>query len=143
MKSINFRQCLDCQEDLVAGQGSALSYIEESINKQDSILKVLRLLVLQSLTSGIKSKAYNFFRKEILQTYGNEYLITLNNLETLGLLVPDGKPSYPTIRKSLKTIIKDINLSEPKDISYVYNGYVFVLFCFVFLVAICCSYINH
>lgn len=125
MKSIDFRKTQEAQVDLVSGAGSAFKFIEECINKQDSILKVLRLLILQSLTVGIKEKAFHFFRKEILQTYGNEYYITLYNLQSLGLFVPDGKPSYPLIRKSLRTIMKEINLSEPDDISYVYSGYVF------------------
>ena len=64
----------------------ALEYIIECINKQESILKVLRLLCLYSLTSnGLREKEYNFIRREILQTYGYRYLFALERLNKLGL----------------------------------------------------------
>jgi hypothetical protein len=43
-------------------------YIEECMNRQEPLHKVLRLLCLVSLTqNGIKAKQFEFFRKEILQ----------------------------------------------------------------------------
>lgn len=33
---------------------------------------------------------FDYYRRELLQTYGFEYLFTLNNLEQLGLLKKEG-----------------------------------------------------
>ena len=124
MKTAGFRHKLDAEQDLVSGNGSALPYIEECINKMDPILKVLRLLVLQSLTNhGLKLKSFQFFRREILQTYGSEYYPTLCHLERLGLLiVQEGRNNYPTLRKNLRTVVKEVDLAHPDDIAYVYSG---------------------
>jgi hypothetical protein len=48
---------------------------------------VLRLLCLQSLTSGgIRGNRYDAFRKLIVQTYGLQHLYSLANLEKAGLI---------------------------------------------------------
>lgn len=64
---------------------ATMEYIEECINRQEPIVKVLRLLCLFSLTNnGIKDKAFNFIRREILQTYGYGYMFALERLTKLG-----------------------------------------------------------
>lgn len=47
----------------------------------------------------------------ILQTYGYEHVLTLNNLEKAGLLKPQtsGRNNYPTIRKTLRLWMDDVN----------------------------------
>lgn len=124
MKSAGFRRKLDAEQDLLSGHASAFPYIEECINKQEPILKVLRLLVLQSLTNnGLKPKAFAFFRRELLQTYGNELFVTLCHLERLGLLVQQERNTYAHLRKTLRTVVKEVDLAQPEDIAYVYSGY--------------------
>lgn len=46
-----------------------------------------------------------------LQTYGYEHILTLNNLEKAGLLKPQtgGRNNYPTIRKTLRLWMDDVN----------------------------------
>lgn len=62
-------------------------FIEDCIAKKCPILQVLRLLCLQSLTnSGLKQKVLEYYKREILYTYGFKYILTLNNLEKCGLL---------------------------------------------------------
>ena len=52
---------------------------------------MLRLLCLQSLVSnGLKAAKFDSLRREVLQTYGYELLLTLNNLERVGLLFARG-----------------------------------------------------
>ncbi|CAM9420822.1 unnamed protein product [Discosporangium mesarthrocarpum] len=109
--------------------------LEELINMQEPPLEVLRLLCLQSMTDvGIKAGKYDFFKREIVQTYGYEYLYTLNNLEQLGLLrrreskvwVGSGDSSvspWPSLRRSLRLINDAVNVHDPDDISYVSSGY--------------------
>lgn len=47
----------------------------------------------------------------ILQTYGYEHILTLNNLEKAGLLKAQtgGRNNYPTIRKTLRLWMDDVN----------------------------------
>lgn len=61
----------------------------------------------------------------LLQTYGYEHILTLNNLEKAGLLKAQtgGRNNYPTIRKTLRLWMDDVNEQNPTDISYVYSGY--------------------
>jgi hypothetical protein len=79
---------------------------------------------LESLTNGgLKPKNLEFFKREILQTYGFEHLFTLNNLEKLGLLKKqEGKASFPILRKNLNLIVEDIDENNPSDVAYVYSG---------------------
>ncbi|XP_075625468.1 vacuolar protein sorting-associated protein 33A isoform X2 [Balearica regulorum gibbericeps] len=59
------------------------------------------------------------------KTYGYEHVLTLNNLEKAGLLKlqTSGRNNYPTIRKTLRLWMDDVNEQNPNDISYVYSGY--------------------
>uniref|UniRef100_A0ABI8AHF8 Vacuolar protein sorting-associated protein 33A n=1 Tax=Felis catus TaxID=9685 RepID=A0ABI8AHF8_FELCA len=59
------------------------------------------------------------------KTYGYEHILTLYNLEKAGLLKPQtgGRNNYPTIRKTLRLWMDDVNEQNPTDISYVYSGY--------------------
>lgn len=92
-----------------------LDYIEELIHKQESLVNVLRLLILFSITnSGLPKKNFDYlrqelhfhiifqfnplgfisyiklflywFRRELLHSYGFEHMVTLRNLEKAGLL---------------------------------------------------------
>lgn len=61
--------------DLLAGVELSNEYIEECINKQEPLVKVLRLLCLQSVTnSGIKPKQLEFWKREIIQVV--EFFVT-------------------------------------------------------------------
>jgi len=51
------------------------------------LLRVLRLLCLQSLTAGgIRTAKYDNIRRLVSQTYGYQHLFTLTNLEKAGNL---------------------------------------------------------
>ncbi|CAE1276176.1 VPS33A [Acanthosepion pharaonis] len=85
---------------------------------------VLRLICIQAFcNNGLKTKLLDYYKREILQTYGFQHLVTLLNLEKTGLLRPQGQKTYLTIRKSLRLIVDDINDQNPTDISHVYSGY--------------------
>ncbi|MEE6504020.1 hypothetical protein FKM82_005048 [Ascaphus truei] len=59
------------------------------------------------------------------KTYGYEHMLTLHNLEKAGLLKPQtgSRNNYPTIRKTLRLWVDEVNEQNPNDISYVYSGY--------------------
>ncbi|XP_041891020.1 vacuolar protein sorting-associated protein 33A [Corvus kubaryi] len=102
------------------------NYIEDCIAQKHPLIKILRLVCLQSVcNSGLKQKVLDHYKREILQTYGYEHILTLNNLEKAGLLKPQtgGRNNYPTIRKTLRLWMDDVNEQNPNDISYVYSGY--------------------
>jgi len=102
---------------------------------------VVRLLCLASITSGgIKAKALESVKREVLQAYGYNYLSLLLSLAAppLSILLPNPLPAsappsvavnkYPftTLRKSLRLLIDDNPeaLEEVEnDISYTYSGY--------------------
>lgn len=110
--------CYEALEDLIAS-GSEPPY------------RWLRLFCLQSLTSnGIKAARYDSLRRDVIQTYGYEYLMVLNDLERAGFLrkketfVLDSMATpYSTLRKALNLINPDVDPSNPQDASYVSSGY--------------------
>ncbi|KAL1231223.1 Vacuolar protein [Trichinella pseudospiralis] len=120
------REFLNCIES-----NSLSAFIEQSINKKEPILKVLRLMCLQSLTNaGLKTKLYDQYRREFLQSYGYQYLLLFVELEKVGLFTKNSTDnrnqasSYPNIRKLFDLIIDNhTNELEPSDVSYVYSGY--------------------
>jgi len=118
-----FHKRLEAEQSFLVGADVELSneYIEECINRQEPLTQVLRLLVLQSQTNnGFKPKVLEFFKREIIQTYGYEYMFTLNNFEKLGLLKKqEGRATFPIIRDKLKLIVED----NPNDIASVYSIY--------------------
>eukprot|EP01112_Ceratiomyxa_fruticulosa_P014948 TRINITY_DN4340_c0_g6_i1.p1 TRINITY_DN4340_c0_g6~~TRINITY_DN4340_c0_g6_i1.p1 ORF type:complete len:617 (-),score=127.38 TRINITY_DN4340_c0_g6_i1:93-1943(-) len=122
-----FHRRLEAEQCLVAGAETETSaeYIEECINKKDPLTKVLRLLILLCCTqNGLKPKQLEFFKREILQTYGFEYTFTLNNFEKLGLLrKSDGRSTFAGLRRALRLVVDDIDENNPSDIAYVYSGY--------------------
>ena len=87
---------------------------------------MLRLVCLQSVVNGgLKPKIFDFYRREILQTYGFEHMLSLNNLEKAGLLkVQDARNPYASVKKTMKLIVEeDPDAPAPEDISHVYSGY--------------------
>ncbi len=71
---------------------------------------MLRLLCIQSIcNNGFKQKLLEYYKREILQVYGFAHMLTLNNLERCGLLKTQGQRTYPTIRKSLRLIVEEVN----------------------------------
>ncbi|KAJ3572215.1 hypothetical protein NP233_g3232 [Leucocoprinus birnbaumii] len=118
-----------------------IASIEEMVAQGAELHVVLRLLCIASIIAGgIKSKVLENLKREILQTYGYEYLPLLLSLASwpLAILLPNPLPpntpanitasKYPYIalRKSLRLLIDDNPeaLEEVEnDISYVYSGY--------------------
>ncbi|EGG24975.1 Sec1-like family protein [Cavenderia fasciculata] len=127
-KSPGFMRRIECEQNMLAhiNNEAVERYLEECINKKDPMYKILRLLVIYSLTNGgFKPKQLEFYRREIVQSYGAEAIMTLNNFEKLGLLcrAKESKPTYPLIKQDLNLIIEDLDETNQTDIAYVYSGY--------------------
>lgn len=101
------------------------AYIEDMIARKEPLLKVLRLLCIQSLTnSGLKPKLLDYYKREIVQTYGYQHLPTILNLEKSGLLkLQQSVRQYAVLRKALRLTVEDESEITPKDISYVHSIY--------------------
>jgi len=122
--------CLDTEKEN--------SYILDCIAKQDPLLKVLRLICLQSLCNdGLRKTVFDSYKKEIVQVYGFEHLLSLTYLERCGLFAGEqsrlatGK-TYQTLSKLLR-LVDETDVSDPaslherdlnpKDVSFVFSMY--------------------
>ncbi|CAN6977647.1 hypothetical protein IGI04_037573 [Brassica rapa subsp. trilocularis] len=113
----SFLSQLDMEQTLVEAESYDIcfEYIEELIHKQEPLTKVLRLLVLFSITNS---------GTELLHSYGFEHVNVLNNLEKAGLLKKqEFKSNWQTVKRTMKLIVEDTDTSRPVDIAYVYSGY--------------------
>ncbi|THG99874.1 hypothetical protein EW026_g2569 [Hermanssonia centrifuga] len=137
-----FNKSLEIQQNLLASYDTngQISAIEELIAEGADLQVVLRLLCLASIiTGGIKAKTLENIKREILQTYGYNYLPLLLSLASppLSALLPSPLPAsapssvaaskypYTSVRKALRLLIEDPDPLEEleNDISYVYSGY--------------------
>lgn len=86
----DFQELLKTEHSLLEGFEirECISFIEEHINRQVSMIESLRILCLLSLTeNGLLPKDYRSLKAQYLQSYGVEHLLTFANLRQLGLLV--------------------------------------------------------
>eukprot|EP00744_Colponema_vietnamica_P021985 GILI01031525.1.p1 GENE.GILI01031525.1~~GILI01031525.1.p1 ORF type:complete len:440 (-),score=103.59 GILI01031525.1:114-1328(-) len=120
-----FHKRLECEHGIMSDAEAMMDFIEELIDRQEPLVRVLRLLCLYSVVNGgIKPKPLEFFKREILQTYGFELLFTLNNLERSGLFKKqETKFNWNSVKKAWRLIVEDVDVQNPSDISYVFSGY--------------------
>ncbi|KAL8848593.1 MAG: hypothetical protein Q9221_006367 [Calogaya cf. arnoldii] len=138
-----FNRVLEVQQNLVSGSDPSSQHdtIEELIARDLPLITILRLLCLEStISGGLRPKDLDSFKRQILHAYGYQHLLTLHNLEKMGLLVartaanpfyiPVGGgasesniTNYNSLRKSLRLIVDEVNEQDPNDIAYVYSGY--------------------
>ncbi|XP_013469449.2 vacuolar protein-sorting-associated protein 33 homolog isoform X2 [Medicago truncatula] len=114
---------LDMEHTIIESQSYDIcfEYIEELIHKQEPLTTVLRLLVLFSITNaGLPKKHFDYFRRELLHSYGFEHIATLNNLEKAGLFKKqESKSNWLTIKRTLQLVVEDTDTANPNDIAYV------------------------
>lgn len=147
-RSDEFSNLLEVQQNLAAGADPSAQFdaIEELIARDTGLPHVLRLLCIYScISGGVKPKEYDQFRRLVLQGYGYQHLLTLQNLERLQMFLPRSSPlagmiptmagvtgaasaagtktNYTFLRKQLRLIVDEVNEQEPNDIAYVYSGY--------------------
>jgi len=120
-----FLSRVEAENKLIAGNDSVDDYIEECIDKQEPLVRVLRLLCLSSLVNnGLKPKMLEFYKREIVQSYGYEHILTMENLERLGLLKKqEGKNVFAAVRKNMNIYNDEVNESEPNDVNFAFSGY--------------------
>ncbi len=95
--------------------------------------------LLSAVNGGLKK--LDFFKRELVQSYGLEALLAVSNLEKAGLLRKDSKAWWPSMKKvhfaslqgvhieiyiriqALALVKEDVDESRMDDLSYVYSGY--------------------
>ena len=125
-----FRQRWQLERSIVESE-SCFDVIEDLIASQYNVWRVLRLLCLNSLTNGgVKTSKLDTLKREIVQTYGYEFVFLLQNLESIGLLRKKdtlwdtaSSSGYSIFRKQLQLIQPDVDPLNPDDVSYVSSGY--------------------
>lgn len=145
-RSDTFNRELEVQQNIAAGTDPIYQHdvIEELISRDAPLSTILRLLCLEStVAGGMRPKDLESFRRQILQAYGFQHLLTLDALEAMELLQPRSsasalllpvggsggqsekgtKTNYAYLRKELRLIIDEYNEQDPEDIAYVYSGY--------------------
>lgn len=137
-----FGRSLEVQQNLLAGADPSTMHenIEEIIARGAPLRTALRLLCLSScLNNGIRTRDLESFKRQILQAYGHQHILTLANLEKMGLLVPreshrgylnpiasaagSTSTDVNALRRALSLWIDDVAEADPDDVSYVFSGY--------------------
>jgi len=124
--SEDFRESLRVEQEFFNGidTDKVHPYIDRCISTKQPLTRVLRLICLQCIANnGFKAKLFDYYRREIINAYGIEHLLTLSNLEQVGLLKAASPRSYATVRKSLGLVVDDVHEQAPNDIAYTYSGY--------------------
>lgn len=144
-QSEEFGRILEVQQNLAAGAdpSSQFDAILELIARDTPLGEVLRLLCIYStISGGIKSREFDFFKRLILGRYGYQHVLTLHNLEKLQMFLSKSSPlasmiplsstpgagtgtntNYTFLRKQLRLINDEVKEHDPNDIAYVYSGY--------------------
>ncbi|KAK4897808.1 Vacuolar protein-sorting-associated protein 33 [Elasticomyces elasticus] len=139
-----FRRVLEVEQTLLIGsEGSTVhENIEELIARDTPLPTLLRLLCLEStLSNGIRLRELDNFKRQILQAYGYQHLLTLTSLQNMGLLVPReanrgylnpiagsagmGATDWNFVRQRLQLWVDEVEdeAGKDKDIAYVFSGY--------------------
>ncbi|KAJ5899623.1 Sec1-like protein [Penicillium taxi] len=141
-RSETFRKILEVQQNNAAGTDPTYQHetIEELIARDVPLKSVLRLLCLEScMSGGLRPRDLESFKRQIVQAYGPQQLLTFWALEKMELLQPRSsattmllptgggqsgtKTNYGYLRKNLRLVIEEVSEKDPNDISYVYSGF--------------------
>jgi hypothetical protein len=140
-----FLKLLEVQQNLAAGFDPSTQFdaVEELIARDTPLPQVLRLLCIYStISGGIKTREFDSFRRLIVEGYGYQHVLTLQNLEKLQMFLSRSSPlasmipmtgtttgstgtktNYTYLRKQLRLIVDEVNEHDPNDVAYVYSGY--------------------
>ncbi|KAL2870622.1 Sec1 family protein [Aspergillus lucknowensis] len=137
-----FRKVLEVQQNNAAGADPTYqhSLIEELIARDVPLKAVLRLLCLEScMSGGLRSRDLENFKRQVVQAYGHQHLLTFSALEKMELLQPrsstpamlipgtgaqaGSRTNYSYLRKNLHLVVEDVSEKDPNDVAYVYSGF--------------------
>ena len=127
LKTPRFRERLEAEQALICADDEDAAFIEDCVLRGEPLEDVLRLLVIQAQTrGGLRPKAAEQLRHELVQTYGYETLFALERLERLGLLCrSQTRTAYPAVLRALRLVPDAVDETSlhPDDPAYVFSGY--------------------
>lgn len=137
-----FGRTLEVQQSFVAGTETSSLHddIEELISRDVRLPTILRLLCLESCTTGgLRQRDLDYFKRLVLHAYGFQHMLTFASLEKMGLLTPHTANTgylnpmsasstgtttdFPAVRKALRLFVDDVDEQDPSDVAYVFSGY--------------------
>jgi vacuolar protein sorting-associated protein 33A len=129
-EEVTFREQWNTERAMIEGE-TCYDILDDLIFSSYPPYKLLRLLCLQSLTSGgVKANRYDALRQYFIQVYGYQFLPVLHDLEKLGwikrkdtLFLDSARSPFQSIRRNLILIHAEVDTVEPDDVSYVSSGY--------------------
>ncbi|KEG06465.1 putative vacuolar protein sorting-associated protein [Trypanosoma grayi] len=128
-QSMDFRRRISIEQSIIqhGNDREIVEYIEELIDKSAPITDVLRLLSMYSLVNGgLKNKTYDFFKENLMLSYGIPQVIAaLFSLERCGLITryEAKQANFSALRKQFKLWNDTLEEQQPNDIAYAYSGY--------------------
>ena len=119
---------LTYEQQILSGDtpSSFYEFFEDELAKKVDEYKILRMICLESLVhGGIKNKLFEQIKKDIINIYGFQEIFLLQNLEKLNIFKNYESSSniYNDLNKKLKLINESVDINNPNDSSYAYNGY--------------------
>lgn len=102
--------------------------IDMKLLRQEDGLHVMRLICLHSMVgNGFKQKIGDYYKRELVQNYGPDYLAFMLQLEKANLLLANERfydvGSFSQLKSKLSLIRDDVDECNPNHLSYVYGGY--------------------
>lgn len=106
---------------------NALDLARRLLMKGERMIDVLRVACLASVVAGgLKQVDYRNLTRELVHAYGYEFLLSVVNLRSAGLLRSNERSppvDYSRLRNTFTLLNHDVNEAEPDDIAYAYSGY--------------------
>lgn len=103
IENSNFTEELHCEQEFLqcADLDRVSVFIEDLIAKKGSFRTIIRLICMQCIAgSGLKQKFLDYYKRELVQVYGIQALLVINNLEKAGILKTQaGSRPYTVLRK--------------------------------------------
>lgn len=125
--SIRFKQYLSLEQRIMMGEPAReiAEILELKFARGQDKEKLFRLMCLLSLTqNGIKPKILDGLKREIIQAFGIIESMRLLNLEKTGIFKKkEGKGTFLNAKSAFKLINEEIDVINPNDIAYTFNGY--------------------
>jgi len=102
--------------------------IDLKLLRQEPPLHILRLICLQSIiNNGLKPKICDYYKREIIQNYGDQYLLFLLYVEQANLLLGHERfhetSTFSQLKSRFSLINDNVDECNPNHMSYVYGGY--------------------
>lgn len=108
--------------------GRIVPDLDVKLLRQENPFHVLRLICAQSIiNNGFKQKVCDYYKREVIQNYGEDYLLFLIQLEKANLLLSREKfyesGSFSQLKSKFGLINDNVDECNPNHLSYVYGGY--------------------